>query len=51
MMLLARQTVTNLLVWQAELADNLAVGYKKHDADDPKQTWEELAAVHVAPVR
>jgi len=35
----------------AELASNLTVGYKQHDTDDPRQKWEEFAAMHVTPVR
>jgi len=36
---------------RAELASNLSVGYKQHDTDDPRQKWEEFAAMHVTPVR
>ena len=27
------------------------MGYKQHDTDDPRQKWEEFAAMHVTPVR
>ena len=43
--------MSSFLADAAELAYNLAVGFKEHDVEDPKEGSEEFAVMHIAPVR
>ncbi len=40
-----------MVISAEELGENLDIGYRKHDREDPKIMPEEFAADHVVPVR